>query len=143
MMKNFKLKFSEYLKNISRSKSFGRFVLIVMNCILLHIGLNPVLNFWFWTRFSCCLKYKSEDNFTDFREAVSLEKIFEIVQENNLKSSKLISLLGKKKSKIKPECQTLSCCYATWCFCCIFVWFFILKLDQNKEINLLSSSRAF
>ena len=31
-----------------------------------------------------------ENNFTDFREAVSLEKIFEIVQENTLKCSKLI-----------------------------------------------------
>ena len=28
-MKNFKLKFSEYMQNISRSKSFGRFGLIV------------------------------------------------------------------------------------------------------------------
>jgi hypothetical protein len=37
--------------------------------------------------------------FTDFREAVRLEKIFEIVQENNLKCSKLISsFLGNKKS---------------------------------------------
>ena len=29
MMKNFKLKFSTYMQNISRSKSFGKFVLIV------------------------------------------------------------------------------------------------------------------
>ena len=29
MMKNFKLKFSKYMQNISRSKSFDRFVLIV------------------------------------------------------------------------------------------------------------------
>ena len=28
-MKNFKLKFSEYMQNISRSKSFGKFVLIM------------------------------------------------------------------------------------------------------------------
>ena len=28
-MKNSKLKFNEYLQNISRSKSFGKFVLIV------------------------------------------------------------------------------------------------------------------
>ena len=28
-MKNFKLKFSEYMQNISRSKSFGKFVLTV------------------------------------------------------------------------------------------------------------------
>ena len=28
-MKNSKLKFSEYMQNISRSKSFGKFVLIV------------------------------------------------------------------------------------------------------------------
>ena len=30
MMKNSKLKFSEYMQNISRSKSFGKFVLIVL-----------------------------------------------------------------------------------------------------------------
>ena len=29
MMKNSKLKFSEYMQNISRSNSFGKFVLIV------------------------------------------------------------------------------------------------------------------
>ena len=29
MMKNSKLKFSEYMQNISRSKSFGKFVIIV------------------------------------------------------------------------------------------------------------------
>ena len=32
MMKNSKLKFSEYMQNISRSKSFGKFVLIVYIC---------------------------------------------------------------------------------------------------------------
>ena len=31
MMKNSKLKFSEYMQNISRSKSFSKFVLIVYN----------------------------------------------------------------------------------------------------------------
>ena len=30
MMKNAKLKFSEYMQNISRSKSIGKFVLIVL-----------------------------------------------------------------------------------------------------------------
>ena len=30
MMKNSKLKFSEYMQNISRPKSFGRFVLVVL-----------------------------------------------------------------------------------------------------------------
>ena len=30
MMKNSKLKFSEYMQNISRSKSFGKFILIVL-----------------------------------------------------------------------------------------------------------------
>ena len=30
MMKNSKLKFSEHMQNISRSKSFGKFVLIVI-----------------------------------------------------------------------------------------------------------------
>ena len=38
MMKNSKLKFSEYMQNISRSKSFGKFVLIVL--------ANSDLNFW-------------------------------------------------------------------------------------------------
>ena len=44
-----------------------------------------------------------EDIFTDFWEAVSLEKIFEIVQENTLECSNLISFLGNKKS-IKFDC---------------------------------------
>ena len=35
MMKNSKLKFSEYMQNISRSKSFGKFVLIVRQAIML------------------------------------------------------------------------------------------------------------
>ena len=41
-MKNFKLKFSEYIQNISRSKSFGKFVLIVytfkisLHCVFLR-----------------------------------------------------------------------------------------------------------
>ena len=34
MMKNSKLKFSEYMQNISRSKSFGKFVLIVMYLVV-------------------------------------------------------------------------------------------------------------
>jgi hypothetical protein len=45
-----------------------------------------------------------ENNFTDFREAVSLEKIFEIVQENTLKCLKLISFLGSKKLSLN-QCQ--------------------------------------
>ena len=32
-MKNTKLKFSEYMQNISRSKSFGKFVLIVQRAV--------------------------------------------------------------------------------------------------------------
>jgi len=56
-----------------------------------------------------------ENNFIDFREAVSLEKIFEIVQENTLKCSKLISFLGNKKSSWN-HCQAWSCYYATGCF---------------------------
>ena len=36
-MKNTKLKFSEYKKNISRSKSFGKFVLIVYAQLYLPI----------------------------------------------------------------------------------------------------------
>ena len=70
--------------------------------ILLHSGLNPAWHLWLSTRFSCCLKMKSvenilgyifENNFTDFREAVSLENFFEIVQENTLKCSKLLVCL--------------------------------------------------
>ena len=37
-MKNFKLKFSEYMQNIRRSKSFGKFVLIVNLNLKVTIG---------------------------------------------------------------------------------------------------------
>ena len=51
------------------------------------------------SRFSCCLKMKSVENILGYiREAASLEKIFEIVQENTLKCLKLISFLGNEKS---------------------------------------------
>jgi hypothetical protein len=39
----------------------------------------------------------------EIREAVSLEKIFEIVQENALKCSKLIHF-RQQKIEFKPEC---------------------------------------
>ena len=52
---------------------------------------------WRWNQLRTFLGI-FENNFIDFREAVSLEKIFEIVQENTLKFSKLISFLGNKKS---------------------------------------------
>ena len=35
-MKNSKLKFSEYMQNISMSKSFGKFVLVVFSHISMH-----------------------------------------------------------------------------------------------------------
>ena len=38
MMKNFKLKFSEYMQNISKSKSVGKFVLIVIQNTVLKIN---------------------------------------------------------------------------------------------------------
>ena len=58
---------------------------IVFCCIAAWIQLNIS------TRFSCCLKMKSVENILGYiREAVSLEKIFKIVQENTLKCSKLI-----------------------------------------------------
>ena len=39
MMKNFKLKLSKYMQNISKSKSFGKFVLIVLlNWFTDHLG---------------------------------------------------------------------------------------------------------
>ena len=69
---------------------------------------------WRWNQLRTCLGI-FENNFTDFREAVSLEKIFEIVQENTLKCSKLISFLGNKKSSLN-QCQAWSCYYATGCF---------------------------
>ena len=54
--------------------------------ILLHSGLNPAWHFWLSTRFSCCLKIKSVENILGYiREAVSLKKIFEIVQGNTTK----------------------------------------------------------
>ena len=52
------------------------------NSILLHSGLNPAWNFWLSTRFSC-LEMKSVENILGYiLEAVSLEKMFEIFQEN-------------------------------------------------------------
>ena len=48
--------------------------------------------------------YVFKDYFTDFQEAVSLEKIFEIVQKNTLKCSNLISFLGIKIG-FKLNCQ--------------------------------------
>ena len=47
MMKNSKLKFSEYVQKISGSKSFGRFVLIVAQKKMLQAVL-----FSFWLRIS-------------------------------------------------------------------------------------------
>ena len=42
MMKNSKLRFSEYMQNISRSKSFGKFVLIVQCKFLLETNLDTI-----------------------------------------------------------------------------------------------------
>ena len=70
--------------------------LVTFNSILLRSGLYPpfgcqqdFLVVWRWNQLRRFLGI-FENNFTDFREAVSLEKIFEIVQENTLKCSKLI-----------------------------------------------------
>ena len=91
--------------------------------ILLHSSLNPARHFccqqdflvvWRWNQLRT-FQGIFENNFIDFREAVSLEKIFEIVQENTLKCSKLISFLGNKKSSWN-HCQAWSCYYATGCF---------------------------
>ena len=46
-----------------------------------------------------------EDNFTDFQEAVSLKKTFDIVQENTVKCSKLMSFLGNKKWSLNQNVQ--------------------------------------
>ena len=55
------------------------------NSILLHSGLNPAWHFWLSNKIFCCLKLRTflgifQDNCTDFREPVSLNKIFENVQ---------------------------------------------------------------
>ena len=48
MMKNSKLKFSEYMQNISMSKSFGKFVLIIsvsikmQNCQAVHFDWSKI-----------------------------------------------------------------------------------------------------
>ena len=87
------------------------------NGILLHSGLNPAWHFWLSTRFPCCLKMKSveniygifNDNFADSREAVSLKKIFDIIQENTLKMFKTYFILRQQKIKFKPKFQAWSC----------------------------------
>ena len=76
-----------------------------------------------------------ENNFIDFREAVSLEKIFEIVQENTLKCSKLISFLGNKKSSLN-HCQAWSCYYATGCFVAFLGDFFELNFYLGPSSSL-------
>ena len=45
MMKNFKLKFSEYMLNISRSNVFGKFVLIVAakNLEIVNVHCTAIL----------------------------------------------------------------------------------------------------
>jgi hypothetical protein len=94
---------------------------------LLHSGLNPAWHFWLSTRFSCFLKMKSvENNFTDFREAVSLKKIFEIVKENILECS-------KQKNEFKPECLSWSYHYATGCFVAFLGDISILKSGWNMK----------
>ena len=63
-MKNPKLKFSEYMLNISRSKSFGKFVLIVnvkmsawVHCYTCcHMILAEVAKF-FWDLFPSSFQY--------------------------------------------------------------------------------------
>ena len=96
---------------------------LISNSILLRSGLYPAWLFgcqqdflvvWRWNQLRT-FQGIFENNFIDFREAVSLEKIFEIVQENTLKFSKLISFLGNKKSSLN-QCQAWSCYYATGCF---------------------------
>ena len=42
MMKNSKQKFSEYMQNISRSKSFGKFVLIVNTVKISQMKIDQV-----------------------------------------------------------------------------------------------------
>jgi hypothetical protein len=84
-----------------------------------------------------------ENNFTDFREAVSLKKIFEIVQENTLKCSKLISFLGNKKlssnQNVWHDHTTMQQDVLLY-FWAIFLIEIRLKYEKNI---LLSSSRSF
>ena len=63
MMKNSKLKFSEYMQNISMSKSFGKFVLIVIvpcsfskTYILVQSKVNMGVFFCFFTEVNLILK---------------------------------------------------------------------------------------
>ena len=86
---------------------------------------------WRWNQLRTFLGI-FENNFTDFREAVSLEKIFEIVQENTLKCSKLISFSGNKKSSLN-QCQARSCYYATGCFVAFLGDFFEPKKDHKSK----------
>ena len=48
-MKNSKLKFSEYMKNISRFKSFDKFVLILKALVLLKQAISITI-LWQWSQ---------------------------------------------------------------------------------------------
>ena len=102
----------------------------------MHSGLNPAWHFWLSTRFSCCLKMKSVENILGY---IREQQIFEIVQENTIKCSKLIHF-RQQKIEFKPECLVWSC---NRMFCCIFGWYFYVKSGWNMKKILLSSSRAF
>ena len=64
--------------------------------------------------------------------AVSLKKIFEIVQENTLKCSKLIHF-WQQKVEFKPECLAWSCHYATRCFVAFLGDISTLKSGWNMK----------
>ena len=98
---------------------------------------------WFQPKISGCQQdflvvWRWNHIFTDFQDAVSLEKIFEIVQENTLKCSKLISFFCNKKLSLNQN---------VWRDYAIMKQHVLLKILKSgwtmKKSILLSSSRAF
>ena len=104
---------------------------ICRNGILLHSGLNPAWHFWLsedeisWEHF----RVYSRTILHIFKR---LEKIFEIVQENILKCSKLIHFQATRV-EFKPECLAWSCHYATGCFVTFLGDISILKSGCNTK----------
>ena len=73
-------------------------------------------------RFSCCLKIKSVENILGY-----ILQIFEIVPRKYPKMVKIDFIFREQKIEFKPECQALSCYYATGCFVALLDDFCTLK----------------
>ena len=84
-----------------------------------------------------------EDNFTDFQEAVRLEKTFDIVQENTQKWSKLISFLENKKWRLNQNVRHDYATIQQGVLMHFWVIFNTKMRPKYEEIILLSSSKAF